>query len=169
MTRPNRSLAARFSALAGLCGLLVLLSACAMVLSPPQPRGHRIDEELLKELVPGTATKADVIALLGSPTKRATFDDNVWIYIASVTRLRIAQRPALDSQDVTVLTFNEKGTLQSIEQLTQNDAVAVDVVERVTPTPGSERTWMQQLLGNVGRLNPAPNMGRSRGSIGGGS
>ena len=108
----------------------------------------------MKELTPGTSTKADVVALLGTPTKRASFDDNVWLYISSITRLQIGRRPGLDSQDVTVLTFSPQGTLKEIERLGKDDALPVDVVDRATPTPGSETTFLQQLLGNVGRLNP---------------
>lgn len=138
-----------------ICGLAGGFTAgCSVVASPPQPRGHRVDPDMLKELTPGTSTKADVVALLGTPTKRASFDDNVWLYIGSVTRLQIARKPGIDSQDITVLTFSPQGTLREIERLTQDDALPVTVVDRATPTPGSEMTFLQQLLGNVGRLNP---------------
>jgi len=148
--------------------LASLAGGCSVVKSPVQQRGHRVDEDMLKELTPGTSTKADVQALLGSPTKRASFDDNVWIYMASVTRMRIGRYPALDSQDVTVVTFSPQGTLQNIDKLTKEDALPVDVVERVTPTPGSEQTFLQQLFGNVARLNPSIPIGGG-GKIGGGA
>ena len=85
----------------GLAALLLGgLAGCSMVTSPAQMRGHRIESDMLKELTPGTSTKADVVALLGSPTKRDSFDDNIWIYIASVTRMQIARRPGLESQEI---------------------------------------------------------------------
>ena len=48
-----------------------------------------------------------------------------------------------------------KGVLQDVQQLNQNDALPVNVVARATPSPGSNASFMQQLLGNVGRFNPA--------------
>ena len=93
-------------------------------------------------------------ALLGSPTARATFDDTTWIYVASVTRTQVARLPGLESQDVTVISFTPAGVVEHIRRMNQDDAVSVDVVGRATPTPGSETTFLQEFLGNVGRLNP---------------
>lgn len=140
---------------------LTLLSACSIIKPPTQARGHKVDEDVLKELVPGTSTRADVSALLGSPTARATFDDATWIYVSSVTRTQVARLPGLESQDVTVISFNQAGVLQNIRRVNQDDAVPVDVVGRATPTPGSETTFLQEFLGNVGRLNPGGLGGRT--------
>lgn len=156
--------------LALLAFLALGMAACSVVTAPPQMRGHRVETDLLSELVPGTSTKADVVALLGSPTRRATFDDDVWIYIAAVTRMRIARRPSVDSQDVTVLTFTPQGTLKEIERLTQDDSLPVQVVDRATESPGNELTFLQQFFGNVARLNPSiPIGGSSRGGSGAGA
>ncbi|MEF8761734.1 outer membrane protein assembly factor BamE, partial [Stenotrophomonas sp. A3_2] len=56
-------------------------------------RGALIEEEALRDLIPGTSSRADVTALLGSPTARATFDDNTWIYITQITSTRIGRTP----------------------------------------------------------------------------
>lgn len=157
------SLAALRPAALALC----LLAGCSVIETPAQPRGHRVEQDLLKELTPGTSTKADVVALLGTPTKRASFDDNVWIYISSVTRLQIARKPGIDSQDITVLTFTPQGTLKEIERLSKDDALPVDVVGRETPSPGADMTFLQQLLGNVGRLNPGVSGAAGKGGGGG--
>jgi len=119
----------------------------------PQLRGNRVDADQLKELVPGTSTRADVTALIGSPTARATFDDNTWLYVSEVTRPRIAQTQGVISQDVTVLTFDDQGILQDVKKLNQDDSVRVSVVARTTPSPGTEASFLQQLFGNIGRFN----------------
>ena len=119
-------------------------------------RGNRVDADQLKELVPGTSTRADVTALIGSPTARATFDDNTWIYISEVTRPRIARVQGVLSQDIVVLSFNEQGVLQDVKRLNQEDALPVTVVARTTPSPGTEASFLQQLFGNIGRFNAAP-------------
>lgn len=147
--------------------LLLLLGACSVVEAPHQLRGNRIDPAVLKELTPGTSTRADATALLGSPSSKATFDDNTWIYISETTQTRVGRTPGVTSQDVTTLTFNAAGTLLSVQQLDQEAGRSVDVVSRVTPSPGSEASFLQQLLGNVGKFNAGAPAGRTGGGPGG--
>jgi outer membrane protein assembly factor BamE (lipoprotein component of BamABCDE complex) len=121
---------------------------------PPQARGAEIDPDQLAQLVPGTSTRKDVAALLGTPTTKASFDDNTWIYISQITRPVIAATQGVLHQHVYVVTFDGAGTLTRIAQKDRADALPVQVVQRTTPSPGSEATFMQQLIGNIGRFNP---------------
>jgi outer membrane protein assembly factor BamE (lipoprotein component of BamABCDE complex) len=134
----------------------LLLGGCSVFESKPQLRGNRVDPDQLKELVPGTSTRTDVTALIGSPTARATFDDNTWIYISEVTRPRIARVQGVLSQDVVVLNFSDQGVLKDVKRLNQDDALPVTVVARTTPSPGTEASFLQQLFGNIGRFTAAP-------------
>jgi outer membrane protein assembly factor BamE (lipoprotein component of BamABCDE complex) len=122
---------------------------------PPQVRGNKVDSDSLAQLIPGTSTKQDVNALLGSPTAKGSFDDNTWIYISQVTRPQIAATQGVEDQRVVVATFNDKGILSKVEKRSQDDALPVDVVARATPSPGTEASWLQQLLGNVGKFTAA--------------
>lgn len=131
----------------------LLVGACGLFAPPHQMRGNRIDPEDLKALVPGTSTRADVTALVGSPTIRAAFDDNTWIYISETTYNRIGRTPGVEDQQVVILSFSEQGVLSGIETRTQEDSLAVNVVTRTTPSPGTEASFLQQLLGNIGRFN----------------
>jgi outer membrane protein assembly factor BamE (lipoprotein component of BamABCDE complex) len=146
---PNTSPTRRLAALAG----LLLLAGCSFFQAPAVVRGNRVDADDLKQLVPGTSTRADATALLGSPTARASFDDNRWLYIGLVTRPRIGRVQGILSQNVTVLTFNDQGVLQNVEELNQSDALPTQVSSRATPSPGTEASFMQQLFGNIGKFN----------------
>lgn len=129
------------------------LTACGIFASPQQMRGNRVDPEDLKALTPGTSTRADVTALIGSPTIRAAFDDNTWLYISETTVNRVGRTPGVLDQNVVLLTFNEQGVLANIESRTQEDSLPVTVVARTTPSPGTEVSFIGQLLGNIGRFN----------------
>lgn len=144
--------------------LALLLTACSVVESPRQLRGNRVDSDQLKELVPGTSTRADATSLLGSPTAKATFDDNTWIYIGETTRTRVARTPGILQQDVVVLSFDAGGVLRGVKKLNQDDGMDVAVVSRATPSPGSEASFMQQLLGNVGKFSTGGAPGGSGGA-----
>ncbi|KAA5608501.1 outer membrane protein assembly factor BamE [Rhodovastum atsumiense] len=121
---------------------------------PPQVRGNKVDPDLLAQLVPGTSSRADVIALIGSPTAKATFDDNTWLYIGEVTRPVIAATNTVLDQQVVVLTFDGSGVLRTVERKNQDDSVPVAVVSRATPAPGNDASFLQQLIGNVGKFSP---------------
>lgn len=131
----------------------LLLGACSFFEATPQLRGNRVDADSLKELVPGTSTKADVTSLIGSPTATGTFDDNTWLYITEVTQPQIGRTQAVLSQNVVVLSFNGQGVLQDVKRLNQDDSIPVSVVARTTPSPGTEATFLQQVFGNIGRFN----------------
>ncbi|HYZ61805.1 MAG TPA: outer membrane protein assembly factor BamE [Acetobacteraceae bacterium] len=133
--------------------LAALLPACSVVETPRTLRGNKVDADQLKELVPGTSTRADVTSLLGSPSARATFDDNQWIYISETTHTRVGRTPGVLEQNVTVLTFDDRGVLRDVKRLNEDDSRPVSVVSRATPSPGSEASFLQQLLGNVGKFN----------------
>ena len=143
------------------------MSGCALFSAIPTERGQMVEKEDYSKLVPGTTTRADVTALLGSPTSRATFDDNTWFYIGEITAPVPLARPKIERQQVLVLNFDQGGTLRSLRRLDKSNAHDVSMVGRVTPSPGSEASFMQQLIGNVGRYNPLGAMGGD--NLGGGS
>ena len=167
LPRPKRARAARLAAV--LAGVLALapVVGCSFFEAPEQPRGNRVDADLLHELVPGTSSRADAAALLGSPTAKATFDENTWIYIGSMTQLRIARTQSIVSQDVVVLSFDNGGILRGIKQTNLDDAYSVGMISRSTPSPGNDTSFMQQMFGNIGRFSagaPASSTGPSGGA-----
>ena len=121
---------------------------------PQQSRGNRVEAERLAQLVPGTSTRADAMALIGSPTTKAAFDDNTWIYIGEMTQPMIAATNVVRDQSVVVLGFDQQGVLRRVETKAAADGYDVAVVPDATPAPGSDASFLQQLLGNIGRFNP---------------
>lgn len=144
--------------LALLALLLPALGGCdtfGLFSYPPQPRGQQVDPADVTQLVPGTSTRKDVQALLGTPTMPASFDANTWIYVSQITRPVIAGTLTVRSQHVYALTFDNAGVLRGITFKDRADALPVQVVARTTPTPGNNASIMQQMIGNIGRFNPA--------------
>ncbi len=158
----------RLNALVRAILLTVPLTGCGIVTlwDPTHARrGEIVDQDALKQLVPGTSSRADATSLLGSPTARATFDDNTWIYISQITSTRIGRTPGVTQQKVIALTFDPKGTLTRIRQLDKKDGKQIAMASGATPSPGSDASFMQQLLGNVGKFTPA-GLGGSGGGFG---
>ncbi len=157
---------------------LVLLGGCSFLGPTHTTRGNMVDVDQLKELVPGTSTRTDVTSLIGSPTAHATFDDNTWIYIGQITQARVGRLPGVDRQQVVELTFDTGGTLRGEKVLDKADGLPVSMASGATRSPGSEASFLQQLIGNVGHFSPGglglggnggSSPGGSGGGIGGGS
>ncbi len=134
--------------------------------TPVIPRGHAVPEEALAQITPNVSTRQDVQALLGSPSHAGTFSDETWYYISSRTQQRPARNLAVRDQQVVVVEFAPNGTVTGTRRIGQAEMPRVDVVSRETPTPGNERTLLQALFGNIGRLGPNP--AGSSGAVGGG-
>lgn len=157
-TRPQPRRAARAGLVALAVALAAPLAGCSFFQAAPVQRGNRADPELVAQLTPGVSTKSDVEALLGSPTATGTFDRNSWYYISSVTRMQPASNPSSENQRVVALSFDENGVLRNVEQRGPDDMKSVSMVDRTTPVPGTERTLLQALFGNIGRVG-AGNLG----------
>jgi outer membrane protein assembly factor BamE (lipoprotein component of BamABCDE complex) len=154
--RPARRLA--------LAALVLLLGGCSLFETPSVDRGHRVDPADLAQITPGVQTRADVQALLGSPSARGTFDDGTWYYISSVTRSRPGRVNTMVSQRVVAISFDRGGVVQRIQELNESDRRDVAMVDRETPVPGNERTFLQTLFGNIGRLGPTQSGGGGPGA-----
>jgi outer membrane protein assembly factor BamE (lipoprotein component of BamABCDE complex) len=147
--------------------VLLTLAACGPLAPTPQVRGNPVDPDRLAELVPGVSMRSDAESLLGSPTTKASFDDNTWIYIGQITHLQVAGKQSIDKQEVVVLTFDDKGILRSIKVLDKKDALPVAMVDRITPSPGGNISAWDQIVRGIGMINPLGGMLGGMGPMGG--
>ena len=160
---------ARPARIALLALLLPALAGCNTVglfSWPPQPRGQQVDPADVTQLVPGISTRKDVTALLGSPTATASFEPNTWLYVSQITRPVIGGTQTVRSQHVLAISFDQAGVLRDIAVTDQANALPVQVVSRSTPSPGTHASFLQQLIGNIGGVNP---LGTASESPGGGA
>ena len=113
--------------------------------------GHVLRTATVEDVRPGVATQQDVRAVLGSPTSTAAFDPNVWYYISQVKVRQAFFKPDTVQQQVLVLHF-DSGVVDRIGVLDEANSEEVTLVARETPTAGHKLTFLEQLLGNVGRF-----------------
>jgi outer membrane protein assembly factor BamE (lipoprotein component of BamABCDE complex) len=145
------------------------LPGCAIFSDQPHYRGIAVSQHDLNELTPGISSTADAQAVLGPPTVQEVFDQNNWIYISQITKMRIGQTEGVKQQHVVVLTFNDNGVLQSVSQKDLNDSVMVAMENKQTPVPGGKAGFLQQLIGGVGSYNPLGSATDTSGAAPGGS
>ncbi len=136
------------------CSWMPSVPGAGLFESPRQMRGHAVEAEALAQITPGVSSRADVEAALGSPSATGTFDNAVWYYMSSVTRQRPGRTLAVEDQRVVAIHFTPEGVVRDIQRIGPEDGRNVQVVSRITPSPGNDRTILQQLFGNIGRLAP---------------
>jgi outer membrane protein assembly factor BamE (lipoprotein component of BamABCDE complex) len=132
--------------------LALPLGACSLFAPPVIDRGNRITQDQLSDITIGVHSRADVQAILGSPTTSSTFGDPSWYYIAARSRIRPARYQAVTDQETVAIDFDSRGIVSRVRVLGEADMRPVEMVSRETPTPGNERTLLQALFGNIGRF-----------------
>ena len=143
MLRSKPSVAILALALAGALG------ACSARVSN---NGNMVPDDRLQALRVGQTSEGDVLRELGTPTAVATFDRNTWYYVGQVTSRVGPFRPEPVERRVVTIRFDDAGLLSAVETRSLADGNEVAVVDRTTPTPGTEMSIIQQIFGNVGRF-----------------
>ena len=133
-----------------------VLAAIALVACVPQVsnHGYRLDEAALAQIEPGRTTRDQVLQMLGSPSALTTFDGSVWYYVSQRTERMSFYQEDVVNQDVVAIAFDDVGTVASVDRHGLEQAQEVSLVDRETPTAGSELTAFEQFIGNIGRFNP---------------
>jgi outer membrane protein assembly factor BamE (lipoprotein component of BamABCDE complex) len=130
--------------------LALAVSACSPTV---ENRGYVPDAEALDRLKPGNQTRDDVAELLGTPSAVTPFSDDTWIYIQRKTSTLAFFEPRVLEQNVVVVGFDDTGLVRDVRRYTLEDGKLIDPVTRKTPAPGKELSFLEQLVGNVGRFN----------------
>lgn len=147
--------------------LITCLALISTACTPTETvRGNIVEDYRMNEITQGISTRANVLKSLGSPTTVAPFDDNVWYYIGQKMEKKGIFDPEVVDEKVVVVSFNEEGIVQTIEKI-DADRINVPTVRDKTPTSGNEVTFMEQLLGNVGRFNKSGGDGNAARTSGG--
>lgn len=133
-------------------GIILILSSCAKEV---ENRGYVTRFSDFSKLEVGKSTKFDVSKELGSPTTTSKIDNEKWMYLGVEETKESFFDPEVESYEAYILTFSKSGILSDISKRDKSHLNEFAVSEDFTDTGGNEVTFMQQLLGNLGKFNPA--------------
>jgi outer membrane protein assembly factor BamE (lipoprotein component of BamABCDE complex) len=128
--------------------LPIVVAGCTPIVAN---RGNMLDEERIAQVQSGTSSKNDVFEALGSPSIVSTFDDNTWYYVGQRTERESFFTPVVTERKVIAVQFDDTDHVQAVDRIGLDQAVDVVPLEETTPAVGREITFMEQLLGNIGR------------------
>jgi outer membrane protein assembly factor BamE (lipoprotein component of BamABCDE complex) len=65
---------------------------------------------------------------------------------------------------VVVVQFDDGGVVRDLKTLDRSQGRDVEIVDRATPTHGREMSFLEQMIGNVGRFSAKDTKGKGPGS-----
>lgn len=119
-----------------------------------QTHGYIPAQTYVEQIKIGEDSRADIVSKIGRPSTTAAFENDEWYYITRSTVTRAFFAPKVVDQNVMVLAFNDDGVVESLDRYVLEDGQFVDLVTRTTPTRGKRLTFLQQLIGNLGKFTP---------------
>ena len=105
-----------------------------------------------KQLVINQTNKNDILKILGPPSTKGMFDNNVYIYIerkTSSSKLRKLGKKKLLINNVLVIEINNKGILVSKEFLNKEKINNINFSESTTDKNYSKRSFVYGFLSSM--------------------
>ncbi|MGJ8546715.1 MAG: outer membrane protein assembly factor BamE [Sulfitobacter sp.] len=141
-----------FSKLVCALGAVAVFSACA---AEYKNHGYIPPQEDLAQITVGVDTRATVEETIGVPASAGLVNDTGLYYVRSRVKTVAMFAPKVIERQVLAVSFDTRGVVSNVELFGLERGKVVPLSRRVT-TPGvSDNTFLRQLLGNIGRFNPA--------------
>ena len=142
-----------FVKVAALSCAVLALGACSSI---RESRGYVQDGALVQSVQPGIDNRQSVEGTLGRPTFRSQYGEDTWYYISSVTGRRPFVRPRIRQHSILAVKFDDAGNVESVDRRGVDSVVYLQPDGDKTPTLGRERTFLEDLFGNIGQVGSGP-------------
>ena len=129
----------------------IVLTGCAAA-TMNSHKGAVIDPQLASSIQPGVDNKASVEKLIGRPTFTGEFTPNDWYYVSRDVRQFAFRNPTVTKQTALHVRFDQAGNVASVERTGKELVMNVSPTKRSTPTLGRQRSFFEELFGNIGTV-----------------
>ena len=106
-------------------------------------------EKKQKQLIIDKSTSNDVRKILGTPSTRSKFDNDIWIYIErkqTQSRLKNLGRMKIFKNDVLVLEIDSYGILKKKDFYNIDDMQKIKVVEKTTEASFARNSFIYDFM-----------------------
>jgi outer membrane protein assembly factor BamE (lipoprotein component of BamABCDE complex) len=93
-----------------------------------------------------------VASTLGRPSFVGQFDQRDWYYVSRGTKNLAFSKPDPDTQMTLHIRFDEAGNVASVERTGLEKVASINPSRDKTPTLGRDRSFFEELFGNIGRV-----------------
>jgi outer membrane protein assembly factor BamE (lipoprotein component of BamABCDE complex) len=147
----------------GVAAAALALSACASI---KDQRGYLVDDALLSSVQPGIDNQLSIERMLGRPSFISQYGHKDWYYISTKTRQTAFGRPKPKEQLLVRISFDDKGNVAAVQRSGMEKVANISPDGDKTPTLGRERTFLEDLFGNIGQVGAAGGGGGAGGPNG---
>ena len=109
-------------------------------------------EKKQKNLVINVSNKNEIIGLLGNPSTRSKFNNDVWIYIErkqTQSRLKNLGKMKIYKNDVLVLEIDDYGLLKKKDFYNVNDMKKIDIVKKTTEGNITKNSFIYDFMSSL--------------------
>jgi outer membrane protein assembly factor BamE (lipoprotein component of BamABCDE complex) len=133
-------------------GAAALLAGCNAIVNH---KGYLVDEVLVQSVQPGVDNRQSVERTLGRPSFTSQFGQPVWYYVSSTTGQKPFTTPRITGHTVLAVRFDEAGNVVAAERSGLEQVARISPEDDKTPTLGRERSFLEDLFGNIGQVGAA--------------
>jgi len=146
--------------------LVLLLSNCTLNKVVQHHGVHNLEKKQLKLKI-NTSNKNDITKIIGPPSTKSTFDNDVYIYIerkTSSSRLTKLGKKKLLTNNILILEINSKGVLVSKKFYDKKSMQKIKFEENITNTDYSKRSFVFNFLSSLRQKIDDP-LGKKRAKV----
>ncbi len=111
--------------------------------------GNNLIDITNSRLIVNKTNKNDIIDLLGPPSSKSSFNENIWIYIEtkkqSTSLFKVGSRKLIKS-NVLVVRINERGILEKKDYYDINDMNKIKFSEKITQSGYDKNSYVYGVL-----------------------
>ena len=127
-----------------------LLSGCMGI---RDHRGAVIDKELASAIQVGTDNKDSVAKTLGRPSFVGQFNANDWYYVSRDTKSMPLRGVGVMDQTILHVRFDATGNVIAVDRTGKEFIASIDPSNAKTPTLGRQRSFFEELFGNISSIS----------------
>ncbi len=130
---------------------LIFLSSCSLDKVIQHHGVHNLEKKQAKLKINYT-NKNDIIKLIGPPSTKSSFDNDIYIYLerkTSSSRLTRLGKKRLIKNDVLVLEIDNTGILLSKKFYNKDDMNEIKFDENITGVNYSKRSFIYNFLSSI--------------------
>ena len=139
--------------IAGLGAIVLAATTLGGCQAIRETRGYIVDPVLTQSIQPGIDNSRSVETTLGRPSFMSQFGEPTWYYVSSTTGRKPFVRPRIEQHSVFAVKFDEAGNVVSVDTSGVDQVVYLTPDGNETPTLGRERSFFEDLFGNIGTVN----------------
>ncbi len=115
-------------------------------------RGYVTDQSLTNAIQPGIDNQRSVQGTLGRPSFTSQFGEPTWYYVSSVAGRKPFVRPKIIQHSVLKVRFDSAGNVIAADRTGIDQIAYLTPDGDSTPTLGRERSFFEDLFGNIGQV-----------------